>query len=436
MAISTRLASNSLVQRFRRAFRVDRRSRGRQTIVAASEALECRQLLSATVSYVGGEIHVEGTEDADMLVVGQHPTNPTLLRVVSIDSLSPQVYHFAKAAVNRIVINGHGGDDSIINLTDIPSELNGGDGRDRIYGGSANDVIHGGSDEDRIFAGDGNDVVDGGTHDDYIVGSGGNDTLSGGHGNDILNGDTVFDTPTTIPFVERVTGGESRGGSVNPALLDPTIFQELAGGLRQREKSVDELPEIAKPDLSEVFTSLFGEFQYAEGTPGNDVLIGNDGDDIIGGGDGDDNAYGGYGNDAMYAGAGDNDVMGGGADNDTLVGGNGDDTLTGGLGDDIIFGFGGNDTIIGGVGNDTLHGGDGRDWIEGNDGHDQLFGEADFDILLGGAGNDFLNGGVGFDFLIGGSGFDTSLETGSDWYSDIELFLASPWKQKLGLLKF
>ena len=62
---------------------------------------------------------------------------------------------------------------------DIPTEIQGGGGNDRLIGGGG---------PDRIWGGDGHDVIVGRDGDDYLSGGDGDDTLTGGNGNDILLG--------------------------------------------------------------------------------------------------------------------------------------------------------------------------------------------------------------------------------------------------------
>ncbi len=126
------------------------------------------------------------------------------------------------------------------------------------------------------------------------------------------------------------------------------------------------------------------------GTPGDDVLIGDDqpnsidggwgGTDRICGGAGGDlimsvgilHAHGGAGADEIAALAPGHHLLSGDDGNDTLYlseetgsgelrGGPGDDHLAGNEGDDRLFGGGGDDTLLGSYGVDTLDGGAGTD---------------------------------------------------------------------------
>ncbi len=93
-----------------------------------------------------------------------------------------------------------------ITTTSSGSEISGGDGHDRLTGGSGNDifsgnggrdtlrgnggndVLDGGAGRDYLFGNDGDDVLDGGAEADYLSGGDDNDVLDGGAGNDYLYG--------------------------------------------------------------------------------------------------------------------------------------------------------------------------------------------------------------------------------------------------------
>lgn len=89
--------------------------------------------------------------------------------------------------------------------------------------------------------------------------------------------------------------------------------------------------------------------QGAQGTPYDDILIGNDQDNLLAGGEGNDVLKGKDGNDYLFGDAG-NDQLFGDAGNDVLDGGAGDDDLWGGPGSDIFVFWAQTE-----VGNDTIH---------------------------------------------------------------------------------
>ncbi|QQR40398.1 peroxidase family protein [Devosia rhizoryzae] len=114
-----------------------------------------------------------------------------------------------------------------------------------------------------------------------------------------------------------------------------------------------------------------------------------------------------------------------------------DDMLLGTSSGDLVFGFAGTDYIIAGAGADVIRAGTGNDFADGQagrdilfgeDGNDDLFGGADDDLIYGDAGNDRLFGQDGNDLIDGGDGNDTvfggagndmfvaSMDDGNDTY--------------------
>lgn len=120
-------------------------------------------------------------------------------------------------------------------------------------------------------------------------------------------------------------------------------------GLRTVPVTANDLkpPECAGISLSSVRVN-------ANGTGGNELILGTSGNDTLSGGGGDDCILGGAGDDSLSGGGG-NDVILGGPGNDSLRGNQGDDTLYGGEGDDALRGDGGYDRCFGGPGNATFH---------------------------------------------------------------------------------
>jgi len=151
-----------------------------------------------------------------------------------------------------------------------------------------------------------------------------------------------------------------------------------------------------------------------EGTPGDDVIVGDGAEDTIYGYEGDDiicglshadTIYGGPGNDRIRGGLG-KDVIDGGEGADVVIGGVGRDTLIGGPGSDRILGNGDRDDVTGGDGNDVIVGNNGNDLLRGGDGDDEMRGGKGDDEMQGGPGNDSLQGGTGDDYLFGDEGDD------------------------------
>jgi Ca2+-binding RTX toxin-like protein len=241
---------------------------------------------------------------------------------------------------SEIDIFGQGGNDTIsVNEANGPMpsvHVFGGDGNDRITGGSGNDLlfgqagndtINGGAGNDLLFGGDGNDVMDGGTGDDQLFGQAGDDLMiwNPGGGTDLFEGGDGNDTA-------EVNGGN---GS--------ETFTITANGTRVRFDRVSPAP-----------------FSLDIGTTENLVLHAGGGDDVITAGNGLASLI--------------SLTLDGGDGNDTITGGDGNDLILGGNGNDLVNGGRGNDNVQLGSGNDTFvwNPGDGSDTVEGGSGTDTM----------------------------------------------------------------
>ena len=121
--------------------------------------------------------------------------------------------------------------------------IDGGDGKDSIFGYSANDLLMGNKDKDLIFGGEGNDTISGGDDDDELFGEDGDDKLMGdegkdnlvgGAGNDELTGDDDRDILVGGDGDDTLIGGEDkdelRGGNNNDILDGGEGKDTLFGG--------------------------------------------------------------------------------------------------------------------------------------------------------------------------------------------------------------
>ena len=251
--------------------------------------------------------------------------------------------------------------------------LDGGDGRDALYGDAADDDLDGGAERDFLSGSAGADTLFGGLGDDYLDGGAGADALDGGDGLDWLS---AAADPSGI-HVDLAAGSATDGwGAVD----------SLAG--------IENVPGSAHGDV------ILGDGASNEflGHDGNDRLAGRGGTDFLWGLAGADTLEGGDGRDVLVGDFGAL-VPHGSADpgNDVLLGGAGDDFLFGNHGDDALFGGSGDDTLFGEFGNDSLFGGDGSDFLRDGRGTN---------VLDGGAGDDHVLAN-GDNLLIGGIGFDT-----------------------------
>jgi|GEM_PF-3021684 len=159
-------------------------------------------------------------------------------------------------------------------------------------------------------------------------------------------------------------------------------------------------------------TIVLVEPGLAQGTDGDDVIVGSAGDDVIRAGAGndivcagagDDTVLGSTGNDTIL-GEGGNDDLVGGPDGDEVFGGDGADRIRAGRGADLAWGDDGDDEISGGQGEDVVRGGNGNDLLRGGVGADDVRGGAGNDRVAGGNANDTVRGGDGNDDLVGGNG--------------------------------
>jgi Ca2+-binding RTX toxin-like protein len=142
-----------------------------------------------TISFQGGptlsqrrsagrrDLVVQGTAAADRM----HFTSGGGFQV-QIDGLP----HGRFDPTGRLVVHGLGGDDdlTVAGGVRVPAWLYGGEGNDRLRGGSGDDVLLGGP---------GNDVLDGGQGQDLLIGGPGADWLKGADNDLLIAGSTAFD---------------------------------------------------------------------------------------------------------------------------------------------------------------------------------------------------------------------------------------------------
>ena len=282
-------------------------------------------------------------------------------------------------------------------------------GDDILYGDAGDDRLDGKADDDAIHGGAGNDTLDGGDGDDALHGGDGDDQLDAQFGNDVLFGNAGKDTLDGGDGNDTLYGGQGDdklyGGNDDDKLYGGYGFDELDGG----DGNDTLYGDLGDLDINDV------EHSYQAGF-GDDKIYGRSGDDYLAGGFGDDELDGGAGNDDILGGSG-NDTLRGKDGDDRLYGNSGNDTLEGLSGFDKLYGDEGDDTIYGGLGNDAIHGAEGDDSIYGGDDDDSIYGGAGNDIIDGGAGDDVINGGVGDDIINDGVGDDiVDAGPGNDTY--------------------
>ena len=259
------------------------------------ERLENRLALTAGISFDARSrvLTIEGTDQDDVVTVTVRQSRQGPLVVATLQTSERTSSRSVPASsVARIDFVALAGDDSFMNLTGVPSVVDGGSGDDLMDGGSGNDLMRGGDGEDVMHGGDGDDRLDGNGGTDKLWGGNGRDTLDGGPGIDTVDGDAGDDVLRGGDDIDHLLGGDG----------DDVLF----GG---------------------------GDDDNVDGEAGNDLLYGDDGNDHVDGGSG---------NDVLYGGNGDDEVIGN-LGNDALFGGEGDDWLDGNQGRDIIRGGNGND---------------------------------------------------------------------------------------------
>jgi hypothetical protein len=153
------------------------------------EALEPRELLAAAVTAslgTNGTLTIEGTDGPDTIALWQ-TQGRLVVNGVSIQTPTGLARFVSTTQVQAIVINTHGGNDTVELNTDRygfepirqPATINGGNGNDYIASGWGPTLIH---------AGDGNNTLVGGAGSDTLQGGAGNDVLYGGSGGGVLSG--------------------------------------------------------------------------------------------------------------------------------------------------------------------------------------------------------------------------------------------------------
>lgn len=328
-----------------------------------------------------------------------------------------------------------------------------------FLGTAGDDLIDGTATADTISdGGAGNDTLNGNDGDDVITTTGGNDTANGGNGIDrlvlnvsALSGNTLvlqsdgtgslssFDAGNNVGWsgIENIdyVGGAgfdrlqlaAGNHSVNLGNSDDRLTVgdgtlSADGGVHLDSIAFSAATAGVRFDMTTgaiTGTSLNGSavnFESAQGTAFDDVIIGNAATFLINTGNGNDvldtgasalvlNLVGGSGNDIYVlrngSSASINDTSGTDAVETDLA----SYTLPSSVENLEYFGS----TAFNGTGNESANvmvGGVLVDQLSGLGGDDTLAGEAGADILSGGDGNDRLVGGTGADSLLGGAGND------------------------------
>jgi Ca2+-binding RTX toxin-like protein len=116
--------------------------------------------------------------------------------------------------------------------------MNGGDGNDYLSGGGGLDVIHGNAGDDslkggtvatKMYGDDGNDALLGGTGSEFLYGGIGNDRLTGGAGNDYLAGGAGNDSFVFAPSFgkDTIADFQNTDGTQDVIQFSRTVFADF-----------------------------------------------------------------------------------------------------------------------------------------------------------------------------------------------------------------
>jgi Ca2+-binding RTX toxin-like protein len=240
----------------------------------------------ATVSYAGGKYSISGAD-----VTNGDPTNP--------DCTGTSGTIVCAGKVDAIEATLGAGDDELVIGQSVPhsvsSTLEGGTGSDKLVGGPANDVLYAGEDSapDTLEGGGGNDVLYG-VNIFHPKKDSGPATMVGGPGSDLMIGGQPCDGDTfdggagandSASFARVHNSGVAVEATIGGAVTDPDAGGNCNAG------------------------HIDSSTEKIEGSPGNDILIGDNGPNTL-------------------LGRGGNDKLDGEGGVDDCVGGGGHDTAS------------------------------------------------------------------------------------------------------------
>jgi 2',3'-cyclic-nucleotide 2'-phosphodiesterase/3'-nucleotidase/5'-nucleotidase len=135
----------------------------------------------AAARLVDGVLVVSGDNLDNEIIVSQTGGNGSK-GIISVERDGVLVGSFRARDVDKVLVRGLGGDDTIIvdHSASVPAWLFGGDGNDTLVGGKGDSLLVGGDGNDTLLGGNGWDVLIGGLGEDTILGQQGQDLLIGG----------------------------------------------------------------------------------------------------------------------------------------------------------------------------------------------------------------------------------------------------------------
>jgi Ca2+-binding RTX toxin-like protein len=185
-------------------------------------------------------LHVAGTEANDAIALRLAAGNPAVVQVDLGDDGSAD-FSFPRAAIERIDIDAHGGDDRV-RIDDangtftnvISTRIDGGPGNDTIAGGAGQETLVGGPGNDTIDGHGGNDLSNLGPGDDTFVWDpgDGSDTIEGDDGTDtmVFNGAAASETVDLSANGDRLRFFRNPGNiTMDTHEVERVVFNALGG---------------------------------------------------------------------------------------------------------------------------------------------------------------------------------------------------------------
>ena len=286
--------------------------------------------------------------------------------------------HMSTYIGNGGLLDGAGGNDTLVGFSFQA---------DTLIGNAGNDVLDGGGGGDRLVF----NVAPGAANADLVIGFGsGSDRI-------VIDGDAHAATGPSGAFAAGdgrfVANTSGMATDTSDRVLYNTATGELwydadgnGAGARQLVATLEGAPLLAATDIEIVDGS----------NPPGSVIDGSAGDDQLAGGEGNDTINGFGGNDTILAGGGGEDFVDGGSGRDSIDLRNsaqsgiavdfGAGTLVGGQPGSITFVS--IERVVGSIFNDSMSGNAAGQNLTGQGGADTLWGAGGVDTLWGGNGGD------------------------------------------------
>jgi Ca2+-binding RTX toxin-like protein len=317
-----------------------------------------------TVSYASStdlvlvDLNTQGTADH----LGNELTAPSDQQYNG-DASGDSLYDF-----ESIIGSDH--NDVLKGFSSKASTLTGGEGNDKLYGGTGVDTLNGGDDEDTFYGGGGKDIINGGESTDTVDFDG-------------------YSSGATVTL--NLSAGKAATGTAGSALGMQIIDIENLFGSGGADRFVGN-----------------NDANGLSGDNGNDYLSGGGGVDILEGGEGDDTLIGGTFGDVLNGGKGFDTADYSASTTQVTINLGGQGTYVGDI-DGGTVNAAGLSQVSGDASGDTF-------WsiervVGSNTKGDELIG-SDVNlgvttVLDGAGGDDLIVAGIGAELLVGGAGIDT-----------------------------